>query len=87
MNREIGRTKAGETAMGYMDEHGDVWSRDTSNDFLTPETRTKLENMRRRYENLEALATEVKRFVDQSSLLIGADRIRAILKRLESTPK
>lgn len=73
--------------MGYMDEHGDVWKRDTSNDFCTPEMRAKIESMRRRYESLEALATEVKRFVDSSSLLVGADRIRAILKRLEQDPK
>lgn len=72
--------------MGYMDEHGDVWQR-SDNAFFSPEAIAKLENMRRRYENLEALATEVKRFVDQSSLLVGADRIRAILKMLENTPK
>lgn len=72
--------------MGYMDEHDSLWWQN-SNPYFKPEAIAKMESMRRRYEDLEALATEVKRFVDASSLLVGADRIRAVLKRLEANPK
>lgn len=43
------------------------------------------ERMRQRYQELEALHTEVSRFVAQSSLLVGADKIREVLKRLEGS--
>ena len=46
---------------------------------------TRLDKIQQRYQDLEALHTEVSRFVAQSSLLVGADKIREILKRLEES--
>lgn len=46
---------------------------------------TRLDKIQQRYQDLEALDTEVRRFIAQSMFLIGADKIKEILKRLDRT--
>ncbi len=61
------------------------WSAGEENAFFPIQEVKKLERMRKRYEDLEALHTQVSRFVSQSSLLVGADKIREVLARLEGS--
>lgn len=46
---------------------------------------TRLDKIKQRYEDLEALNIEVRQFIAKSMLLIGADKIKEILRRLDRT--
>lgn len=46
---------------------------------------TRLDKIKQRYEALEDLNTEVRRFLAQAMFLVGADKIKEVLKRLDNT--
>lgn len=73
--------------MGYMDEHDSLWWQNNNNPYFKKENVDKWARANARYPVLEELNVEVKAFVEMSSLLVGADKIRAILKKLETLPR
>ena len=65
--------------MGYMQEHG-YYEDYQGNAYFDVE---KVKKLLRKEELRRELHDEVKKFVLQSSLLIGADKIREILRKLD----
>lgn len=65
--------------MGYMQEHG-YYEDQQGNFYYDVE---KVKKLLGKEELRRELHIEVKKFVQQSSLLVGADKIREILRKLD----